>query len=439
MLNNAVEIALREAKRFDAAEVYVVKAKINAVYIDGSKVSNVETKTDMGMCFRLSKGNKLGRSSVTLNDMKNVKECIFMAEQVAEFSPPSKEFKGYPEPQSKTLSPKGIWDKKIENVTSEEMMEIASSIIGACDTDIPRGLLRVASVESVVANTNGLRTEHAGTSLYGHFTSMTRMEHPGEGIETLFGTSLTVDPEAIGMALTCKARSAASAKPFKGKKKMTMILPPSELGDMMMSSAGSALNGENVKYGRSFWKDKLGKKVASKGFTLTDDPMTPGPLCSSFDDEGTPASKKVLVDDGVLKSFIRDSFVGESTGNGLRRSSVESQGIYENPVTIKPMNLVLSKGRYSCDDIVANTDDGILIEKFAWPEADSLTGRFGLEIRSGHVIKNGEIVETINSALMMGNMITALENVGMIGNDSQNMGCVTVPTVSFNDLELIGN
>ena len=431
--------AMRLGKKYDDSEVYMIRTVTNAVYIDGSKVSNVETKTDIGMSFRLYSDGRLGRASVTLDSEEDVDACVKMAEEVARFSPPAKDFKGFPVPQAKRTDPKGLWDDRIGNITAEDMMYIASSVIDFCDTDIPRGLLRVSAVKSMVVNSNGLTTEHEGTTLYGHFTSMTRRIHPGEGVETLYGTALDVDPEKLGESLKRKADAAASAVPFKGRRKLTMILPPSELGDMLMSSAGSALNGENVMYGRSPWKDSTGGKVASEEITITDDPETPAPLCSAFDDEGTPASKKVLVENGILRSFMRDSFVGDSTGNGLRRSSVESQGIYENPVSIKPMNLVLTPGRYSQEDIIASTADGIFVEKFAWPEADSLTGRFGLEVRSGYLIRNGKITETINNALLMGNMITALGSVQMIGNDLTNMGPVTVPTVSFADIELIGN
>jgi len=420
------------------AEVYIISSEINAVYVDGSKISNVETKTDRGMSVRIADNNKLGKASVTLGD-SGPEDCVKMALQASRYSPPNNDFKGFAHPSKKTLTPKGIIDKRIENIEPEELMEIVSGIVDACETDIPRGLLRVSTIESAVVNSNGVSAEHKSTMLYGHFTSMMKLKHPGEGIETLFGTSLDIDPVAIGEALCKGAKAAASAVPFKGRKELTMILPPSELGDMLMSSAGYALNGENVRYGRSLWKDDLGKEVSSKNLTLTDDPMTPGPLCSSFDDEGTPSSKKAVVENGILKGFLNDSFAGNSTGNGMRRSSVESQGIYENPTSTKPMNLVIKKGNRTRQQIIEETDSGILIEKFAWPEADGLTGRFGLEVRSGHLIENGEIVRTINNALMMGNMISALKNVELIGSDIQNRGCVTVPTVSFAGTELIGN
>ena len=68
-----------------------------------------------------------------------------------------------------------------------------------------------------------------------------------------------------------------------------------------------------------------------------------------------------------------------------------------------------------------------------------MTGRFGLNVRCGYIIRNGEIVDTVNNALLMGNMLEAVRNVELIGNDSRQMGVVTVPTMSFSGTELVGN
>jgi predicted Zn-dependent protease len=229
------------------------------------------------------------------------------------------------------------------------------------------------------------------------------------------------------------------SKGFKGSEKLSMILPPSELGDMLMSSVGSAINGENVKYGRSMWKDSIGEPVASDCFSMVDDPTVSAPLSCVFDDEGVPAYRKPVIEDGVLKGFLRDSFCGDSTGNGMRRSSVEAQGAYDRTPSIKPLNLVIRPGNKSREDIIAQTDNGILVEKFAWPEADEMTGRFGLSIRCGYLIRKGEIVGIVNNALLMGNMLEAVSNVEAIGNDQTQMGVITVPTMGFSGMELVGN
>jgi TldD protein len=100
---------------------------------------------------------------------------------------------------------------------------------------------------------------------------------------------------------------------------------------------------------------------------------------------------------------------------------------------------VVKPGKLTREQIIEQTDNGILVEKFAWPEADELTGRFGLNVRSGYIIRKGEIAGVVNNALLMGNMLEAVKEVEAIGNDPAQMGVITVPTMSFSGTELVGN
>ncbi len=438
-LHPYAEQALRAVKGHEHAEAYVSEAVVNTIYIDDSHISNIETKTESGIMVRMADGGRQGKASVTLDGKDPVKACASMAEAVLRYSPEDPGFKGYAVPGKARISAPDVIDRRVVDITPEGLREIARAVIDSCNVNIPRAQIRVSVNRGCTMNSNGVDVSSESTLVYGHFTSMFRGEHPGEGMETFHGTGLDLDPGLIGSRLSEKARAAAGAKEFKGHEGLTMILPPSELGDMMMSSVGSAVNGENVKYGRSMWKDSVGEQVASDCLTIVDDPTVPAPLSCVFDDEGTPAERRPMIEGGVLKSFLRDSFCGDSTGNGMRRSSVEAQGAFERTPVIKPLNMVVQPGRMSREDIIAQTDNGILVEKFAWPEADGLTGRFGLNVRCGYLIRKGEIAGTVNNALLMGNMLDAVRNVEAIGNDSVQMGVVDVPTMSFSGTELVGN
>lgn len=439
MISNAVDRAMQSAGRYDQAEAYASDTLVHTVYIDDSKISNIETKRDVGMMFRMSKDSRLGKSSVSLNSDDSVDRCMSMAESVLLFSPVNGEFRGYAQPGNARIAQPDVWDRRVENITADELRELAKCIIENCRVDIPRAQIRVSTTESRTMNGNGVDVGHRSTLVYGHFTSMTVRDHPGEGMETFHGTHLDLDPVAIADALSDKAEAAAECREFKGSEKLTMILPPSEMGDMLMSSVGAAVNGENRKYGSTMWKDSLDSQVASESLTIVDDPTVRAPLSCVFDDEGVPTERRVIVEGGILRNFMNDTFCGDSTGNGMRRSSVEAQGSYDRTPVIKPLNMSVKPGSYSRDQIVEQTDNGILVEKFAWPEADELTGRFGLNVRCGYIIRKGEIVDVINNALLMGNMLEAVANIEMIGNDPTQMGVVTVPTMSFSGTELVGN
>ena len=431
--------AIQALKRYDQAEAYVSETVVNTVYIDDSKISNIETKTESGMMFRMAKDGKMGKSSVSLNAPGAVEDCLRMADTVLRYSPANSVFQGYAQPSQARISAPDVWDRRVEDITPDELRELAKALIGSCRVSIPRAQIRVSCTETRTVNSNGVDVGHRSTLVYGHFTSMTVKDHPGEGMETYHGSHLDLDPVRIGQELSRKAEAAAVCREFKGSEKLSMILPPSELGDMITSSVGSAVNGENCKYGRSLWKDSVGEEVASACLDIVDDPAVRAPLSCVFDDEGIPAERKPVIEGGVLKGFLKDTYCGGSTGNGMRRSSVEAQGAYERTPAIKPINLVVKPGRLTQDQIIEQTDSGILVEKFAWPEADELTGRFGLNVRCGYLIKKGEVVGTVNNALLMGNMLEAVKGIEAIGNDPAQMGVITVPTMSFSGMELVGN
>ena len=103
---------------------------------------------------------------------------------------------------------------------------------------------------------------------------------------------------------------------------------------MFKTSVGFSVDSENVNRMRSAWAGKMGKDVASPSISIVDDPTDPrGILSASFDDEGTPTSKRPIVENGVLRSILFDGYNAamagvRSTGNGLRRTERDSQSLY---------------------------------------------------------------------------------------------------------------
>lgn len=432
------EKALKAVEGYGQAEAYSSENVIHTVYIDGSRISNIETKRESGVMVRIADGGRQGKASVVLGSDSSVPECVRMAENVLRFSPEG-ETTSFAVPGQARIPVPDVWDRKVEDITPDALREMARRLIDSCDVDIPRAQIRVSTNDCRVMNSNGVDASHRSTLVYGHFTSMFRGEQPGEGAETFHGTHLDIPIEAIGASLSRQARDSASAKGFEGHESLSMLLPPGQLGEMLLTSVGAAVNGENVKYGRSLWKDSIGNEVACKELVMTDDPTISAPLSCALDDEGTPTEKRSIIENGVLRSFLRDSFCGGSTGNGMRRSSVEAQGAFERTPIVKPLNLTVSPGRYTRDQLIEQTDNGILVERFANPEADELSGRFGLNVRCGYLIRKGEVVGVVNNSLLMGNMFDAVKAIEAIGSDSMQTGVINTPTMAFSGAELVGN
>lgn len=445
MTGYIAEKALRALKKYDQSEVYVSDTEIHTVYIDNSQISNIETKRDFGMMFRMTDNGRQGKASVTLCGKDAEENCLETADAILSFSPKSDKINPYAMPEQAKIPMPDVFDKKVAGITPEDLREIAKRIIGASETHkgvpvkIPRAQIRLSVGKYHTVNSNGVDVEHESTLVYGHFTSMCVRDHPGEGIDTFHGTHLDLNPEEIGKSVAAKAYNAATCTEFKGNRKLTMIMTPGDGADMLLSSVGDAIDGENFRYGRSYWQNSMETEVASKMLNIVNDPTGNAPLAARFDDEGVAAGKRAVIENGILKNSLRDTFCGNSTGNGFRRSSAEPQGAYERTPSIKPANLTVRPGKYSLEEMVSQIDDGIIVEKFAAADPDGLSGAFALNVRCGHLVRKGEIVGVVNNALCMGNMFEAIKNIPMIGNDSVQTGVANLPTICYEGTELIGN
>jgi TldD protein len=100
---------------------------------------------------------------------------------------------------------------------------------------------------------------------------------------------------------------------------------------------------------------------------------------------------------------------------------------------------VVKPGAHSRDEMISSLDEGVWVEKFAFPTVNPFSGAFALEARLAHVIKNGAIAGTIKHALVVGNMYEGLKNVREVGADTVTVGSMNVPTVAFDGFEVIGS
>ncbi len=446
IVNRTAEEALSHSA--DQAEVFLARTRTRSLYVEDSTVKNMEEKFDMGLSVRAVVGKKVGESSSTIGDIDDSRRCAIEACKKARLSPPDPEFIGFPASGKKSFPSPDTWDREVANLDEEALAREALQIVDSCmekeGVKVPVGVLRTAEIETEVFNTNGARAAQKNTMVYTHFSSMTTGESPGEGTEEFFSHRLDIPGRRIGRSLWNKATNASSAEEFKGRKQTEVIIPPSQLSEMLMSSVGFAVSAENVNKRRSRWADKIGDRVADKKLNILDDPTDPrGTLSSSHDDEGVPTEKKSIIEDGVLRSYLYDSYNAglegiSASGNSLRRSVRDSQNLYQNAPSISPINLRVCPGHTSVKEMIEELDDVILVEKFAYPQINPFTGGFGLELRSAHIWESGER-RTVKHALLVGNMFEALKNVEMLGDDPTVYGATITPSIAFNGMELVGS
>ncbi len=187
-------------------------------------------------------------------------------------------------------------------------------------------------------------------------------------------------------------------------------------GVIFHEACGHSLEASAVAYGRSQFAGKLGQKIANEKVTAIDDGTIPNAWGSiNIDDEGTPAQKNVLIENGILKSYMIDKFNGRrmgmaSTGNARRQS-------YSYTPTSRMTNTYIAPGTDRNEDIIASMEYGLYAKDMGGGSVNPLTGEFNFSVREGYLVRNGEICEPVRGASLVGKGSDVIMNIDMVGSD----------------------
>lgn len=197
---------------------------------------------------------------------------------------------------------------------------------------------------------------------------------------------------------------------------MTVVLGPGWPGILLHEAIGHGLEGDFNRKGTSAFAGLLGQRVAAPGVTVVDDGTLDDRRGSlSIDDEGTPTSETVLIEDGILKGYMHDRLNArlmghDATGNGRR------QGYAHAPMP-RMTNTFMRNGHHDPAEILASVDDGIYAVNFGGGQVDITSGKFVFSCTEAYRIRGGKLAEPVKGATLIGNGPDVLTKVSMIGND----------------------
>ncbi len=197
---------------------------------------------------------------------------------------------------------------------------------------------------------------------------------------------------------------------------MTVVLGPGWPGILLHEAIGHGLEGDFNRKKTSAFAGLLGERVASRGVTVVDDGTIGGRRGSlTIDDEGTPTSRTVLIEDGILKGYMQDRqnarLMGVApTGNGRRQS-------YACSVMPRMTNTYMLAGDKEPGEILASVKKGVYASNFGGGQVDITSGKFVFSCTEAYLIEDGKVGPAIKGATLIGNGPDALTRVAMIGND----------------------
>ncbi|WP_027285325.1 metalloprotease TldD [Rubritepida flocculans] len=196
-----------------------------------------------------------------------------------------------------------------------------------------------------------------------------------------------------------------------------VVLGPGWPGILLHEAIGHGLEGDFNRKKTSAFAGLIGTRIAAPGVTVVDDGTIPDRRGSiTVDDEGTPSSRTVLIEDGYLRGFIQDRqnarLMGVApTGNGRRQS-------YAHAPMPRMTNTIMLSGAHEPAEIIASVKRGIYAVNFGGGQVDITSGKFVFSMSEAYRIENGKLGAPVKGATLIGNGPDALTKITMIGNDS---------------------
>ena len=223
----------------------------------------------------------------------------------------------------------------------------------------------------------------------------------------------TVDPREVGLEAARQAVTMAGAG-YCPAGVMPVAIGNGFGGVIFHEACGHSLEASSVAYGNSQFCGKLGQKIAHEKVTAIDDGTIPGDWGSiNIDDEGTPAQRKVLIENGVLKSYMIDKFNGRrmgmaSTGSARRQS-------FSYVPTSRMTNTFIAPGTDRDEDIIASIEYGLYAKSMGGGSVNPVTGEFNFAVSEGYLIRNGKICEPVRGASLVGKGSEIIQRIDMVG------------------------
>ena len=280
--------------------------------------------------------------------------------------------------------------------------------------DVDRNIL-IATSEGVYAQDRQIRTRlliYAIAEKDGE--TQTGFYGPGacRGLELFDGT---VDPRGTGIRAARQAVTMVRAD-YCPAGVMPVAIDNGFGGVIFHEACGHSLEATSVAYGTSQFTGKLGEKIANEKVTAIDDGTIPNAWGSiNVDDEGTPSRRNVLIENGVLKSYMIDKFNArrmgmEPTGSARRQN-------YEYTPTSRMTNTYIAAGSDSNEDIIASIEYGLYAKEMGGGSVNPTTGEFNFSVGEGYIIRGGKICEPVRGASLVGKGSEIIQKIDMVGGD----------------------
>jgi PmbA protein len=241
-------------------------------------------------------------------------------------------------------------------------------------------------------------------------------------------------PQAIGQKAAQRVLRRLGGRKVKTRE-VPVIFDP-ETARSLLRNLSTALSGYSLYKGASFLIRKLDAKIASELITVVDDGTIRSALGSKpFDGEGLPTRKKTVVENGVLKSYLLDTYSGKKLGYPSTGNAARSVGA---PPGVAPTNFYLSPGADAPEKIIASVEEGFYVTELIGFGVNLVTGDYSRGA-SGLWIDKGKLAYPVEEVTIAGNLKEILLNIEMVGSDLEMRESISSPTLKVSRMTVAGD
>ena len=405
----------------DFAEVFAEHTKSNAVNMIDGKVETITDNYLSGVGVRVYKGLRSAYASTSDTSRAGLLRCADNAAQAIASGSAQMDIV-LTERRFGDIHPVRIVPASVPAARKAELLRLGCQAAREYHESISQvqGTLLDVDHSVLIANTEGLLTEdrqirtrmmvsavasRAGENQSGICSPGRRM-----GLEMFE----EIDPASVGREAARQAVTMLSAG-YCPAGKMTVAIENGG-GAIFHEACGHSLEATSVAMGKSQFAGKLGQQIANPKVTAIDDGTIPNAWGSiNIDDEGNPSQRNVLIENGVLKSYLIDRLNGKRMGMAPTGSARRQSYLYEP--TSRMTNTYIANGPDKNEEIIASIENRLYCRHMGGGSVNPVTGEFNFAVTEGYLIRDGKICEPVRGASLIGKGSEILMDIDMVGQN----------------------
>ena len=438
-LFDACRTAVKEAVKNGAndAEAYGVNSKESEVIIENNDLKQSKSHKISSLGIRVLVGRSQGFSSVNILEKGRIIRSVVLAIKLAKVSPPDN-FNSIPHKTAKIGLLKKIYDKDAVGFEPADNVRMAKEM-----------LLTARSYDNRVSIDSGNFTSALLTHTVLNSCGVNLTENISLFSWSLMGMAVTVDEVSnfdfqigsthyvkdIDVISTAKQFANAvinylgprNVDSFRGE----LLLSPSAFTELVQEAIAHSINSNNVQKRASKFKEHINRRVSSDLLSVEDDATNVEALgASSFDREGVAHQRNLIIQKGILKGFIYDTYTSNKDG---MKSTGNAGGSPKYPPIVSTTNMIVSAGSSKLETLVSEIQKGIILNRFSGT-VNPVDGDFSGVVKGGYYVKNGNIICPIKELMIAGNIFDALKNLTGVSKETKSLPDSILPHTRFSNI-----